>query len=137
MNYRDVIHVARAFAEDYALCHDMPEVSNAAKMNWRVNNKEGDEWIECVADVQPRGQMSALVSRLYVEVKFYQRSSGLYYANVRMSYTHHSGGTNGHNDDFRVVTEKALLSDKLSYAGFIHAGLELLSDNERRAAKKE
>lgn len=135
LDYGKVIGIARAFAEDFALCYNMPELKEASKLDWSVHKKREDS-IRCEAEVQPKGQISALVSSLHVQVSFYQNGEGLYYATVRLSYQHHSGGSNGHTDEYRVVTKKDIMGRTISYVGFIHHSLEYAAMMEEDEALK-
>lgn len=130
------LQIARSFAKDFASRFDMPELAKAAEGEWDGNIMKNR--IICVADIQPNGQISALVSSLHVEVSFGQSKEGLFYASVRLSYRHISGGSNGHSDDYRIITRKDL-SRKTSYLGFLHCSLEyeaMLENKEAQAKEK-
>ena len=133
LEYSKVIGIARDFAEDFALCFDMPEVKEASKLDWTVHTK--DNCIRCEAEVQPKGQISALVKSLHVSISFAESDNGLYYASVRLSYRHNSGGSNGHTDSYRVVTKKNLMGSTVSYVGFISHDLEYAAMLEKEDAR--
>lgn len=136
LQYGKVIGIARAFAEDFALCYDMPELKEASKLDWTVNTK--DNCIRCEAEIQPKGQISALVRSLHVSISFRQYDDiPLYYATVRLSYDHNSGGSNGHTDDYRVVTKNDIIGKAISYVGFIHRSLEYAAMIEQNEASKQ
>lgn len=136
LEYSKVIGIARDFAEDFALRFDMPELKEASKLDWTVHTK--DNCIRCEAEVQPKGQISALVRSLHVQISFRQfEDIPLYYATVRLSYGHNSGGSNGHTDDYRVVTKKDLMGRTVSYVGFMHRDLEYAAMIEKDDALKQ
>lgn len=135
MTTNNLIHLAQNFVRDFAQRYDMPELAaHATSGKWA----EKDGVLSCAMEVQPRGQMSALVRLLSVGIRVSQAENLLFNASVRMSYEHHGGGTNGHSDGYRIVTRTHIFKEgnPVEYVGFISNDMENAMMIEKDAAER-
>lgn len=88
-----------------AAMHDLPELMH---LSFAENEKGLPGSIIAKAPIQPRGQMSMLVSTLEATVQFcpYEGNKGLFFLQVNLYYTHPGGGSNGKTIDYVVLTDK-------------------------------
>ena len=93
-----LLRIAKAFLLRYAGQHDMPELAAA--------NLTVDKFGKLVTnevDIAPRGQMSALVTKLTATAWVAEGENKLYRAGVQFSYNHRSG-SNGYGERFVLIT---------------------------------
>lgn len=132
MSLNTTISLAQNFMRDFAQRYDMPELAAQVQFDERYGV------LSCTVEVQPRGQMAALVRMLSVGIRVSQAESLMFSASVRMSYQHHGGGTNGHSDNYRIVTKTHVFKEgkPVEYVGFISYDMEHAMMIERDAAER-
>lgn len=109
--------------------YHLPEL-NAA--NFVVSKVDGD--FCCVKteeiDVVPTGQMAGIVKSMTVRVEL--GSNGTHTrGSIHYRYEHHSGGSNGCEQVFVVVTESRYGGERTEYVGEISERLAYAYENQR------
>jgi hypothetical protein len=135
------------FARDIAGKYDLPEVVRPLE-DYEVQENQstpGGLYAKAIQiPITPRGQMSLLVETLTVDLTVADNDGhpDTWYGRVAFHYSHHSGGSNGHNDDFTILTRKQYGTGRI-YLGAVRAPLARVLENfgydlaMRRAAEKE
>lgn len=108
--------LADQFVADYGRRYGFPELTQV-KLRWGTPD---DENIEATIQVQPLGQISALVRELSIAFTIeFEKETGRLIAYVKLSYQHHSGGSNGNSTAYLIVYEENVLQKQPIYYGFI------------------
>lgn len=119
----ELTRIGDSFIEEYALRYDFPELLMPNAYHWDASTKGLPSVIaqvNCV--IHPRGQFASLVDTVDLRFKLNIDEVGRHFAEVRASYTHHNGGSNGSAQLFFLVTKRELFVDKPKtiYKGMIH-----------------
>lgn len=114
--------IAAAFITDMANKYSMPELLTARRVpneeSTPIANRYGKDGMFAIADVHPTGQLSAIVRTLNVAIVVTRDElvEHLYYGNIKFSYDHCSGGSNGNSTDFIIAVETRFGQDEI-YVG--------------------
>lgn len=121
--YKIAPELARSFADDMAARFDLPEIYTTdvgiptTELDERLWGKDS---LIFKANIQPKGQMAAIVYSLEVVIVVYGTDvKGLYQGNVSMSYKHHGGGSNGKDTKFYINTDSKYGGSKVEYLGAV------------------
>ena len=132
MNKDQLERALGLFIKEYAARYDMGVIPAAAWTEKPCN--DGLKWVSIPFPIEPRGQMSALVKTLTLE--FTAWYDEFLWVDVRLSYEHHGGGSNGHSESYHVLAENNIL-DSLVYHGFVSdAQARFIAQQNRRLPMK-
>ncbi len=109
-----------AAIKDLAARYDLPELLTAPIT--LTEPKEGTTSHSVNVQAVPRGQIAAIVSKMTATVTVFFEAGGKLSARIGLSYSHHSGGSNGSNNDFIIVTRDNY-HDGRTYEGMISVAL--------------
>jgi len=120
----ELARIGDSFIEEYALRYDFPELLMPNAYRWEPGTRSDAPVITAFTNgtIHPRGQFASLVDTVDLRFKLNIDEVGRHFAEVRASYTHHNGGSNGSAQLFFLVTKRELFVDKPKtiYKGMIH-----------------
>jgi len=137
----NLIKIGNQFKAELAAQYSLPEIAAAEFSPVKTHTESGNpDWHHTstgAVAVAPSGQLAGIVKELTVEVTI--GSNGKTTRGVlKYSYGHHSGGSNGNDQSFEIVTESRC-GDDVEYVGKISERLAyvfLSRVNELRRASK-
>ena len=123
-------HLADAFLHDIATRYAFPELLNRAMdlplPGSRAERIHGTEWgvLHAECKVQPTGQIAAIVRSMTVEVSFRPSDAkNVFYGDVKLSYDHVQGGSNGKDTGFMIAVESRFGGGSSTYLGCVDRGI--------------
>lgn len=119
-------HLAQAFLRDMSARFAMPELA-ALSMRKAEGEHEvrryGAEAFIAVASVLPTGQLASIVRSLDVVVVAYATEiDNLFQGEIKLSYQHHQGGSNGKDTRFIIAADAKFGDTCHEYLGAIEEG---------------
>lgn len=105
--------IAAAFITDMANKYALPELLSARRLpiseSEQMSKRYTDDGMFATVDVQPSGQLSAIVRSLSVTVIVQADTfvKHLYHGTIKFSYDHHSGGSNGSSTNLVIAVERS------------------------------
>lgn len=120
--------IAESFANALAAQYDLPEV-RYAKFQVQQETVSVLSLTSGRIPIGPRGQLACIVKDLSVQIDVHATQDGKWISGViNYSYSHHSGGSNGSDHRFVIVTESRYAKSP-TYAGMLDEALCRQNEN--------
>lgn len=112
LNQNQLTDLLLQFAQDFCQKNqiDFSQVEDGVDYN--------EKSVKITLPIVPNGNMACIFKDAEVEFAIYHDETTMHTAVVRFSYSHPSGGSNGHSMNFIVLT-KPSMREGVDYVGFI------------------
>ena len=112
---QNVEEMLREFIQEYAVRFSIPELLGVVPVKLGDASACMEDWTNFV----PTGQFSSIVSKGAIMIAASEDLFGFITAEVRTTYEHVGGGTNGYRVSYMLLTEQDILNKRTYYKGFM------------------